>query len=84
MRAQCEEAARAGKEQAGAMREMSAATQNTIKQMRLITEANRGHSAGAASVLRLLSDVRDVGDRDVRRQRLAPSARRNGRTRGGR
>jgi hypothetical protein len=63
---------------------MSAATQNTIKQMKLITSANREHCVAAAGLIRSLDEVRAVSDRNVRRARLAPSVRGNGRARNGR
>ena len=51
MRREAEQAARALNEQARAMKDMVTAAQNTAKQIKLITHANREHStvAGAAA-----------------------------------
>ena len=45
---------------------MTAATQNTAKQMKLITQANREHSTAAATMLDQLRDIRAITDRNAR------------------
>ena len=66
------------------MREMSLATQNTVKQMKLITAANREHSTVAASVQGSLGELRELSDRNVRRIQQAVGGRSNGKARNGR
>jgi methyl-accepting chemotaxis protein len=45
---------------------MASATQNTAKQMKLITHANRDHSGVAGRLLDQLRDIRQVSDRNAR------------------
>jgi methyl-accepting chemotaxis protein len=53
------------KEQARAMKDMSEAAENTSKQIRLITNANREHSTVATGLLTTLKQIRDITDRNV-------------------
>ena len=72
MRVQADQSARALKEQARTMKDMSAAAQNTSKQVKLITGANREHSTVSASLLTSLGEIREITERNasgVRRTR---------------
>jgi methyl-accepting chemotaxis protein len=53
------------------MKELSAASINTTRQIALISGANREHSTVAAGLLAQLQDVRQVTDRNVRSARDA-------------
>jgi methyl-accepting chemotaxis protein len=66
MRRQSEQASRAVAEQARGLRDSTAASQNTARQIKLITQANREHSAVASQVLDQLRDVRAIADRNAR------------------
>jgi methyl-accepting chemotaxis protein len=65
MRKESEQAARAMGEQSRAMKEISGATANISRQMRLVSTANREHSAGAVRVLGQLKSVRAVSERNT-------------------
>jgi methyl-accepting chemotaxis protein len=65
MRVQSEKASRALFDQARTMREMTAAAQNTAKQIKLITKANIEHSATAASLLTSMGEIRRITDRNA-------------------
>jgi methyl-accepting chemotaxis protein len=45
---------------------MVSATQNTAKQMKLITHANRDHSGVAGRLLDQLREIRQISDRNAR------------------
>jgi methyl-accepting chemotaxis protein len=63
MRVQAEQSSRGIKEQARTLREMTAAAQNTSKQIKLITNANKEHSTVSGSLLTVLGDVRQMAER---------------------
>ena len=65
MRVQAEQASRAVKEQARTMRDMIGSAQNMAKQIKMITKANFEHSASASSLLRSVSDIRQITDRNA-------------------
>ena len=65
MRAQAEQTSRAVKEQARTMKEMTGTAHNTLKQIKLITHANREHSTVSASLLTSLGEVRQITDRNA-------------------
>jgi methyl-accepting chemotaxis protein len=65
VRAQAEQAARAVKEQAGSLKNMTGGAQNTLKQIKLIAHANKEHSVVASALLTALSDVRQITDRNA-------------------
>jgi methyl-accepting chemotaxis protein len=65
VRIQADQTSRAAKEQARTMREMTSAAQNTGKQIKLITDANRQHSAVAGSLLGSLGDIRQITERNA-------------------
>jgi methyl-accepting chemotaxis protein len=56
---------RAVKEQARTMKDMTGAAHNTLKQVKLITHANREHSTVSASLLTSLGEVRQITDRNA-------------------
>jgi methyl-accepting chemotaxis protein len=62
---QAEQAARALKEQARTMKEMSGAAENTSKQIKLITVANREHSTVSTALLDSLRQIREITDRNA-------------------
>ena len=65
MRQQSEQAAKALKEQARVMKDMTAAVANTSKQVRGITNANRAHSQAAGAALQDLIELRKVAERNA-------------------
>jgi methyl-accepting chemotaxis protein len=65
MRTQSEQTARAVKEQASALKEMTARAHSALKQIKLITNANREHSTVSGAILSGLNDVRTITDRNV-------------------
>ena len=65
MRQQSEQLTKALNEQTRAMREMTGASSDIAKQIKLITRANLEHSTGADSVLQMLSDVRKITERNA-------------------
>jgi methyl-accepting chemotaxis protein len=65
MRVQSEQAARAVKEQARTMRDMIVSAQSTAKQIKLITKANIEHSTVSSSLLRSVSEIRQITDRNA-------------------
>ncbi len=66
MRRETEQAARALAEQTRGLKDMTTATGNTAKQLKLITHANREHSVVAAHMLEQLRAVRQITDRNAR------------------
>jgi methyl-accepting chemotaxis protein len=66
MRRDTEQAARALAEQTRGLKDMTTATENTAKQLKLITHANREHSTVAAHMLDQLRAVRQITDRNAR------------------
>ena len=66
MRRETDQASRALAEQTRGLKDMVTATQNTAKQMKLITHANREHSGVAGRLLDQLRDVRQITDRNAR------------------
>ncbi len=66
MRRETEQASRALAEQTRGLKDMVTATQNTAKQMKLITHANRDHSGVAGRLLDQLRDIRQITDRNAR------------------
>ena len=83
MRRETEQASRALAEQARGLKDMVTATQNTAKQMKLITHANREHSGVAGRLLDQLRDIRADhraqrarGQGDPRRRHRSARARR--------
>jgi len=72
LRTQAEQAARGVKEQALALKNMTSSAHGTLKQIKLISHANKEHSVVASSLLTALTDVRRITDRTtagVRRAR---------------
>jgi methyl-accepting chemotaxis protein len=65
MRVQSEQASRAVKEQLRTMREMTTAAQSTAKQVKLITKANVEHSTVSSTLLRSVSEIRQITDRNA-------------------
>ena len=65
IRNQTEQTSRAMQEQSRAMREMTGAANNTAKQIKLITAANREHSTASAAILAALADIRQVTERNA-------------------
>jgi len=65
VRLQSDQTARALKEQARAVKDVSGAAENTAKQIKLITTANREHSVVAAQLLNTLKQVREITDRNA-------------------
>jgi methyl-accepting chemotaxis protein len=65
MRQQAEQAAKALKEQARAMKDMSGAATNTANQIKTITRSNRDHSQAAAAVAAELTETRRISERNV-------------------
>ena len=47
------------------MREMTAAAQNTSKQIKLITNANKEHSTVSGSLLTALGEIRQITERNA-------------------
>jgi len=66
MRRESEQASRALAEQTRGLKDMVSSTQNTAKQMKLITHANREHSTVSARLLDQLREVRNVTERNAR------------------
>ena len=66
MRRDTGQASRALAEQSRGLKDMLTATQNTAKQMKLITHANRDHSGVATRLLDQLRDIRQITDRNAR------------------
>jgi methyl-accepting chemotaxis protein len=66
MRLQSEEVSKAMDEQARAMRDMTTASSDVAKQIAMVTKANLEHSSGAENILRMLSDIRQITDRNAR------------------
>ncbi|MCU1384139.1 MAG: methyl-accepting chemotaxis sensory transducer, partial [Acidobacteria bacterium] len=66
MRRETDQASRTLGEQSRGLKDMVTATQSTAKQMKLITHANRDHSAVAVRLLDQLRDVRHITDRNAR------------------
>jgi methyl-accepting chemotaxis protein len=52
-------------EQARAMRDINSAAQIIARDITAMSRANEGHSAAAAGLLSLLSDIRAITDRNV-------------------
>jgi methyl-accepting chemotaxis protein len=72
MRVQADQTARAVREQGRTMKDMTAAAQNTSKQIKLITTANKEHSTVSGSLLTSLEEIRHITERNasgVRRTR---------------
>jgi methyl-accepting chemotaxis protein len=65
MRVQSEQASRALGDQSRTMREMTAAAQNTAKQIKGITRANLEHSAAASALLTSIGEIRRITDRNA-------------------
>jgi methyl-accepting chemotaxis protein len=65
VRLQSDQTARALKEQARAVKDVSGAAENTAKQIKLITTSNREHSVVAAQLLNTLKQVREITDRNA-------------------
>ena len=65
MRRDTGQVSRALAEQTRGLKDMVTATQNTAKQMKLITHANRDHSGVAVRLLEQLRDIRHITDRNV-------------------
>ena len=77
MRKESDQAARAMSEQARAMKEISGATADIGRQIRLVSAANREHSSGAGRLLGQVRSVRTVSQRNtegVRESRGATDA----------
>jgi methyl-accepting chemotaxis protein len=66
MQQQTEQAAKALREQSRAMRDMLTAANNTAKQIKLITMANREHSNVSTGFVKMLREIRDVTERNAR------------------
>jgi methyl-accepting chemotaxis protein len=66
MRRQSDQVARALNEQARALKELNGAATNTTAPMKLITQANKEYSAGAARMLDQLREIRVITERNVR------------------
>jgi len=66
MRRETDQASKAFAKQSHGVKNMVAATQNTARQLALITHANREHSTAAARVLDQLRNIRQVTDRNSR------------------
>ncbi len=64
MRKESDQAARAMSEQARAMKDITSATANITRQMRLLSGANKEHTGAAARVLGQLRTIRAVTDRN--------------------
>ena len=65
IRVQSEQAARAMSEQVRALKDMTTASENVAKQTRLISGANREHSAAGAGILINLTEIRRIADRNA-------------------
>ena len=65
VRAQSDQAARAAKEQARTMTEISKASELTAREIRSIVSANKQQSAGAKRLVSQLSDVRLITQRNA-------------------
>jgi len=65
MKIQSEQAARATAEQARTMKEMSKAAASTVRDIKALTHANKGHSAGAAQLVTQLAEVRRITERNA-------------------
>jgi len=65
MRQQADQAARALKEQARAMKDMTTASANTARQIKMITHANREHSTAAGGILTELGELRRIAERNA-------------------
>jgi methyl-accepting chemotaxis protein len=65
MRVQADQAARATAEQARTVREMSKATHETSRDIRLVSDANLSQSASAARVSAQLADIRRITERNA-------------------
>ena len=65
MTTQSDQTTRAIQEQARTMKEMTGAAHNTLKQIKLITHANREHSTVSAALLTSLTEVRQITDRNA-------------------
>ena len=66
MRQQCEQAARATRDQARAMRDMASAAQNTSKQIKLISTSNAESSLVSGKLIASIGEVREITDRNIR------------------
>jgi methyl-accepting chemotaxis protein len=65
MKGQSEQAAKALQEQSRAMKDMSDAAENTARQIKMITSANREHSTVSGGLLVTLKQIRDITDRNA-------------------
>jgi methyl-accepting chemotaxis protein len=73
MRRQSDEIAKGMGEQARAMREITAGSGNIASQIKLISRANATHSSVAEDVLRTLTEVRRVTDRNAKGAKVTMS-----------
>ena len=69
IRRQSQQAARGMAEQARAAAEVSSATDNIARQIKLVTDRNRSQSVSATSVLDLLSQVQSVAEQNTQSMR---------------
>ena len=65
MMTQADQTTRAIKEQARTMKDMTGAANTTLKQIKLITHANREHSTVSASLMTSLAELRQIADRNA-------------------
>ena len=65
MRRKADETAKGLREQAKAMKDLVTATANTTKQIKLITQSNAQHSQAAAALLKDMSEVKAITDRNA-------------------
>jgi methyl-accepting chemotaxis protein len=65
MRTEADQTAKALKEQGRAMRDMTSAAADSARQIKTITQANRGHSQAVTSVLADMSEIRRIAERNV-------------------
>ena len=66
MRRETEQASKSLAKQTHGLKDMVAATQNTARQLTLITHANLEHSTAAGRLLEQLRNIRQVTDRNAR------------------
>ena len=65
MRTQTDQIAKAMAEQSRAIKEMSDGARNVGKQINLITQANREHSTVSVALLKGLSDIKQITERNA-------------------
>jgi methyl-accepting chemotaxis protein len=65
MRMQADQTARAVKEQARTMKEMTSASQNTSKQIKSISHANKEQATVSGSLITALGEIRRITERNA-------------------